>query len=269
MTKTIKLSQPLDVLHLAFGRSNSALKRRTASTCLPATLRPRLPAAHTFCAFSFQVSAAHFRGAFKNIHYIVCVVARLCAQWHWNLSSGGKCDSRDETCTVLKNNVEAFYTSVSVFHNFTTWWRQILYFSLHHIYEITLVTCYFVDYIRTKEEEKKLILKKLKNAEYQSWYQLPISCSQVYSIYIHVHLLPEKYLDMCSSNFRYFKTGYMNNIQVLSSLKGRLSLLTKVMFQPKSLFVSQYDYWIVSTPLINWLVVRWVISQSQFTLFIK
>lgn len=187
MTKTIKLSQPLDVLHLAFGRSNSALKRRTASTCLPATLRPRLPAAHTFCTFSFQVSAAHFRGAFKNIHYIVCVVARLCAQWYWNLSSGGKCDSRDETCTVLKNNVEAFYTSVSVFHNFTTWWRQILYFSLHHIYEITLVTCYFVDYIRTKEEEKKLILKKLKNAEYQSWYQLPISCSQVYSIYIYTY----------------------------------------------------------------------------------
>lgn len=80
--------------------------------------------------------------------------------------------------------------------------------------------------------------------------------------YIHIHLLPEKYLDMCTSNFRYFKTGYMNNIQVLSSLKGRLSLLFKVMFQPKSLFVSQYDYWIVSTPLINWLVVRWVISQS-------
>lgn len=68
---------------------------------------------------------------------------------------------------------------------------------------------------------------------------------------IHIHLLPEKYLDMCSFNFRYFKTGYIDSIQVLSSLKGRLSLLTKVMFQPKSLFLSQHDYWIVYTPLIN------------------
>lgn len=166
---------------------------------------------------------------------------------------------------VLKNNVEAFYTSVSVFHNFTTWWRQILYFSLHHIYEITLVTCYFVDYIRTKEEEKKLILKKLKNAEYQSWYQLPISCSQVYSIYIYTYYQKSTWtcVHLTSDTLRLDTWTIFKCYPVL---KGDFHFL---MFQPKSLFVSQYDYWIVSTPLINWLVVRWVISQSQFTLFIK
>ena len=55
----------------------------------------------------------------------------------------------------------AFPFSSTLYFHFSTFWSEIIYFSLHYIYLIALVTCHFVDYMITSQSNQhisKLIL---------------------------------------------------------------------------------------------------------------